>query len=146
MPAREHPDWPSWLLEFGRQVRQHLTGAGSSLRVDLSGPLAARWLHVSENGLQLMIDAGFGPGDAGRAMWLVFRVALTAGPKDDAGIGAPMAETRRVFDPGELPATHRALDALADSKHRDTFEFDLRAVLAGLEQRLRDQSPPAGMR
>lgn len=146
VPASEGGDWQSWLLEFARQVRQHLAGAGPSLRVDLNEPLATRWLHVSERGLQLMIDAGFGPADAGRALWLVFRVARTAGPPDDVGINAPMAETRRVFDPAELPATHRALDALADPSRLDTFEFDLRAVLAGLEQHLRDPTPRDGPR
>lgn len=136
----ESADWRGWLREFGQQARRHLSGAAEALRVPLGGPLAAHQLEASERGIQLLVEAGFSPADAGRALWLVFRVAITAGSTDDASVTAPMREARKHIDPRKLPGTLAALDALAASTDLDTFEFDLDAIVRGLEARLRSQA------
>ena len=133
VPVSERMDWRTWLLEYGRLVRRHLAGAGLSLQVDLSGPLGADKLRAAEGGLSLLMRAGFDPADAGLAIWLVFRVALTAGPASDASVTVAMAEAERAFDPSTHPATGRALAAISAAPHVDTFEFDLRVVIAGLD-------------
>ncbi len=129
-------DWKEWLLDFGRQARLHFADAGTALQVDLSGPLAMRRLEVGERGVRLLIEAGFTPADAGRALWLVFRAACTAGPGEAASVSAPMNEARRVAEPGSLPAIDRAIDAITAAASVDTFEFDLSVILAGLEHQL----------
>jgi len=135
-------DWREWLREFGRRARRDLGRAGRALRVDLSGPLDLRRLGVAEEGLAMLIRAGFRPGDAGRAVWLVARVAVTAGPGGAASVHAPIREAQRVSAalPGastahrRYPAMTRAIAQLTKSRAADTFEFDLDVVISGLER------------
>ena len=129
----ESTDWRHWLFEFGRQARRHFSHSATALRVDLSGPLALSELAVGERGISLLIAAGFSPADAGRALWLVFRSATSAGGSGNPSLKKPMYATRRVAAAGTHPAIDRALEELGGA---ETFDFDLRVIVAGLESEL----------
>ncbi len=129
-------DWRDWLLEFGKQARAHFTDAASALQVDLSGPLVRQRLEFAEHGVGLLVDAGFSAADAGRALWLVVRVACTAGGNEAASVTTPMARARSISEPGSLPAIDRAIDEISTAPSLDTFDFDLQVILAGLERQL----------
>jgi AcrR family transcriptional regulator len=113
-----------------------LTGTGVSLRIDLGGPAGLHNLRVAEEGVRLLMQAGFDPADAGNAIWLVVRVAITAGPTSRASVTMPIAEARRVLDPAALPAMAEAIDALLATTDLDTFAFDLETIIAGLSARV----------
>ncbi len=130
VPVDESTDWREWLLEFGHQARLHFGDTGA-LQAELT-----RNLEVGERGLRLLIDAGFSPADAGRALWLVFRVACSAGSREQASVRTPMTAAREVAQPGSLPAIEDAIEAIGSGSDADTFEFDLRVLVAGLESEL----------
>src|SRR5690606_29584973 len=94
---------------------------------------------VGERGLQLLIDRGMSPAEAGRAVWLVFRLALTAGPRPAAALAGLVDDTGSALGPdgaGHLPATLAVHDALAADPVHDTFDHDLQIVLDGIAARL----------
>lgn len=126
-------DWRQWLTEFARLTRRQFAGSASTVLEDLRNPGVAH-VGIGERGLQLLIDDGFSPADAGYAMWLVFRVAITAGPGQSTSLARFVGDTGQLLGPAvpELPATHVVHSALADEAEHDTFAFDLRIVLDGL--------------
>lgn len=132
--------WDQWLTDYARQIRSNLAGAAPSLRVDLGGALARHQLQMAEGGVQLLMDAGFSAADAGRVLWLVCRLCMTAGNVGHASLRGPLAEVREIqgreADLGrdQLPATSLAIDELAREAELDTFEFDLAVVILGLRQ------------
>ncbi len=128
--------WREWLIDFAQLVRRDLAPSASSLMVDLHGPGTADQLGVGERGLQLLMDDGFSAAEAGSAVWLVFRVALTAGPEQGTDLARYVDETRRALLPTTaptLPAT-QAVNLAFASGARDTFSFDLHVLLDGLER------------
>jgi AcrR family transcriptional regulator len=138
----EAEDWRGWLEDFARRVRDALGGVPSSLTVDLHLPGTGDQVVVGERGLQLLIDAGLAPLDAAHALWLTYRMAVTAGTTQGPRFGRYVAETATVLDASaavgqRLPATgsvHRALVAVGP---HDTFDFDLAVLLEGIAARIR---------
>jgi AcrR family transcriptional regulator len=136
--------WRAWLADFAAEVRDHLAPSASALIGDLRGPGVTVRVGVGERGLQLLLDSGFTPADAGRAVWLVFRMAVTAGPRPSAALAGFVDDAGTVLDPAPaatLPATQAVHAALASDGPGDTFAFDLQVVLDGIAARL-DPSPP----
>lgn len=131
-------DWRSWLTDFATLIRTHLAPSVSSLMVDLHGPGTAAQVGVGERGLQLLMDEGLSAAEAGEAVWLVFRVAITAGPAQGTDFAGFVEDTGRVLSPATsptLPATH-AVHEVFSAGPRDTFRADLQVVLDGLEAKL----------
>jgi len=132
--------WRDWFADFAEEIRTHLAPSASTLIGDLRGPATTVRLGMGEQGLRLMMASGFSPADAGRAMWLVFRTAITAGPRQDgAALAGFVDDTGAVLGPAApttLPATQAVHAALAGDASHDTFDFDLQAVLDGIAARL----------
>jgi AcrR family transcriptional regulator len=132
-------DWRGWLVDFAAEVREHLAPSASVLAADLRGPATTLRLGVGERGLQLLLDRGLTPVEAGRAVWLVFRLALTAGPRPAAALAGLVDDTGTVLGPAQavgFPATRAVHDALVADGPHDTFDHDLGLVLDGIAARL----------
>ena len=134
-------DWRGWLFDFAVLVRTHLASPASSassasaLMVARPGPSAAAQAGIGERGLQLLIADGFTPTEAAYAVWLVFRVAITAGPAREASFAEFVADTGKALAPATaatLPATRAVHHALVADGPHDTFASDLQVVLDGL--------------
>lgn len=131
--------WDEWLTAFGRGVRRHLASSVSTLMEDFRVPGPPDRVAVGERGLQLLIDEGLSPAEAAYAVWLVFRVAITAGPEGTSSFTGFLGEAAEMLAPGraaELPATSSVHRALAGPAPHDSFEFDLSVVLAGIAQQI----------
>lgn len=131
--------WEDWLTAFGRGVRRHLASSVSTLMEDLRVPGPPDRVALGEPGLQLLIDEGLSPAEAAYAVWLVFRVAITAGPEGASSFVGFLGETEQVLAPGRsvhLPATAAVHAALAEPVPPDSFEFDLAVVLAGIAHQI----------
>lgn len=139
--------WRDWLVDFAHEVRTHLAPSASALMDDLRGPATTVRLGVGEQGLQLLLDAGFPPAEAGRAVWLVFRTALTCGPpRSAAALAGFVDDTGAVLAPSvaaDLPATRAVQAALAGEGPVDTFDHDLDVVLAGIARRVGHPAQPS---
>jgi AcrR family transcriptional regulator len=138
----EADDWRGWLEEFARQVREALGGVASSLAVERHRPGAGPQVVVGERGLQLLIEAGLAPLDAAHALWLTYRVAVTAGTTQQSGIGGYVDATATLLDASaavgqSLPATGSVHRALVEGGPHDTFDFDLAVLLDGIAARIR---------
>jgi AcrR family transcriptional regulator len=132
-------DWRAWLTDFAHEVRRHLTPSASALMVDLRGPAASVRVGMGERGLQLLMDSGFTPAEAGYVVWLVFRVAITAGAEQGTGLAGYVDDTGNVLGPrasSTVPATQAVHDALVSEGPHDTLERDLQIVLDGIARRL----------
>lgn len=131
--------WRDWFVDFAHEVRAHLAPSASTLIGDLRGPATTVRLGMGEQGLRLLLASGFSPADAGRAMWLVFRTAITAGPRQDgAALAGFVDDTGAVLAPAAgdtFPATQAVHAALAGEPSHDTFDFDLHTVLDGIAAR-----------
>jgi AcrR family transcriptional regulator len=134
--------WRDWLVDFATAVRTHLAPSAATVLVDLSSPAMVDRVGIAERGLELLIGDGFTPAEAGQAVWLVFRLAITAGPDDDPSysgfvrgatpvLAAGRTRPRRATD---LPATRAVHDALL-ADPGDPFAFDLAVVLDGIAAR-----------
>jgi AcrR family transcriptional regulator len=137
-------DWRGFLVTFAGTLRDGLAGsqwtAISQMREAsaVAAPLADRALGV-------LIAAGFEANDAAEALWLIVRVALTAGSPN-----APSLQDQRLLAP-ELVDPPTKLSHLrtvtSEMDHRagnDTFESDLEVVLDGLAARLARTPGPSG--
>jgi AcrR family transcriptional regulator len=125
-------DWSEWLSAFAHEMRRQFSQVGTSLRIDLADTLTPAHLEVSEQGFRLLVDAGFTAADAGRAIWLAARIAMTAGSSENVSVHMAMSEASRVIDRAKLPTMSQALDDLGAEKGMDTFEFDLHVLREGL--------------
>jgi AcrR family transcriptional regulator len=138
-------NWRNWLADFAAEVRDHLAPSASALMVDLRGPATTVRLGVGERGLRLLLDAGLTPTQAGRAVWLVFRTALTGGGvQGAAALAGFVDDTGAVLGPGPsgaFPATRTVHAALAADGTDDTFAFDLQVVLDGIARQLGTDAP-----
>ncbi|MDH3706021.1 MAG: TetR/AcrR family transcriptional regulator C-terminal domain-containing protein [Acidimicrobiia bacterium] len=128
--------WRPWLERWACQIRVELGSVGEELLDAVGTRVDAATLQVAEHGLALLTQAGFGPADAGYALWLVFRVACTAGPIDRASVDDPIRQARSVVADASSPQIASAINAIDDDEADDAFAFDLDIVLAGLEARL----------
>jgi AcrR family transcriptional regulator len=141
-------DWRGWLTDFARSVRTHLAPSASALMLGLRRPERRGRVVLGEQGLQLLIDAGLPPADAAYAVWLVFRVAITAGPEHETALAEYLSDTGEALGPapaGALPATEAVYRELATNPRYDPFPFDLTVVLAGIADLIaRRTAPDAG--
>ena len=129
-------DWRAFLTSLARAVRDALTWSHWAVMSQFEGPSAAG-LAIGERGLALLIDAGFTPSDAARGIWLVLRVALTAGPASDPSIELQRRTAPELADPpAGLPLIRRAVAELDRDPETDAFEWDLGVVLDGLADRM----------
>jgi AcrR family transcriptional regulator len=138
VPVSADTDWRDWLEAFALEMRRHFAAVGTALRInmDLHGSLSPAHLEATERGFRLLTDAGMTAADAGLAIWLVSRMAMTAGGADNTSVQMAMSEASRVIDRNALPTMTAALDDLGAEPHLDTFEFDLRVLLDGLSAQL----------
>lgn len=130
------PTWQGWLVDFATLLRELLGPSAASLMVDLRSPGATPQITMGEQGLQLLLADGFSPEQAAYAMWLVFRLAVTAGPADQTSFAGFMGDTGTVLGQGSddaLPATSLVHRTLAATGPHDTFAFDLAVAVAGLD-------------
>lgn len=142
-------DWRAWLIDFAELIREHLAPSASTLMVDLHAPGTADQVGIGERGLQLLIDEGLSPSEAGCAVWLIFRIALTAGPEQRTSLSSYVDDTGHVLGPdpgGRLPATQAVHAAFVSTGPHDTFAFDLRVALDGLAARIASDPPQGGDR
>lgn len=129
--------WRPWLEQFAHVVRGSLGGSAAHV---LDAPTAD--LALGERGIELLLAEGLTPDEAGRAIWLVFRLALLAGADpDDAALATLLADTGALLASGGrvAPATGAVQAALTASASAadpaDAFAFDLALVLDGIEAR-----------
>lgn len=131
--------WREWLTDFAHAARRHLASSASTLMVNFDDPELIAALGVGERGLGLLLDAGFDPVDAGHAVWLIFRTALTAGRSAQVDLDALVAHTRETVVPEvhpRLSATNAVSEALVVTPVDDTLNFDIAILLDGLQARL----------
>lgn len=134
----EATTWWGWLTDFAHLVRTHLAGSASAVLGDLGSPGLTDRVAVAEDGLALLIADGFTPAEAGHAVWLVFRLAITAGSEDEPSFAGFVRDSTVLLDDAaavDVPATRAVHDALADGGLRDSFAFDLAVVLDGIALR-----------
>jgi AcrR family transcriptional regulator len=135
----EADHWRPWLEQFALVVRRSLGGSASHV---LDAPTAD--LALGERGIELLLAEGLSADDAGRAIWLVFRLALLAGADPDgAALATLLADTGALLTSGDrvAPATAAVQAALAASPDPDAFGFDLALVLDGIEARIARTRP-----
>jgi len=136
-------DWRAWLQQWAGAIRLELGSVGEELLDAVATRVDPGTLQIAEHGLALLSDAGFEPADAGYALWLVFRVACTAGPADRASVGDPVRQARSVLTDDRSPQITSAIDAIDQADADAAFTFDLSVTLAGLDAQLRCAGEPA---
>lgn len=129
-------DWRGWLTDFADLVRLHLAPSATAVMGDLRNPGTVGHIHVGERGLDLLMAEGLSPLDASFCVWLVFRVAITAGPAGEPTFSGFVGDTAHVLEPAAaaLPRTASVHQALTSPGPHDTFAFDLQVVLDGIAQ------------
>jgi AcrR family transcriptional regulator len=129
--------WRAWLTDFARTVRRDLAGSAATLMFE-RGPGTSKRLAVGEPGLRLLIAEGFTPAEAGYAVWLVFRVAITAAARERGPLEHHVDATGRILagERRDLRATRSVQAALAREHVHDTLDFDLEIVLDGIARLL----------
>ena len=129
-------DWRAFLTSLARAVRDAMTWSHWAVMSSFEGPSTAG-VAIGERGLAVLTDAGFAPSDAARAIWLVLRLALTAGPSNAPSIEHQRRAAPELADPpAELPFIRRAVAELGQGPDADPFEWDLAVVLDGVAGRL----------
>jgi AcrR family transcriptional regulator len=140
-------DWRAFLHSFARTVRDGLAGSRWAA-IGQMREASAVAAGLAEQSLSVLIGAGFTPRDAAEALWLVVRVALTAGPAT-----APSLQDQRLMapelvdPPAELVHLRTVTAEMNRRAENDTFASDLEVVLDGLAVRLartRDVKGAAG--
>lgn len=138
-------DWRAWLRGFAHLVRDELGPSAAALLTDQATAPASRSagdLAAGEEGLELLLAQGLTPQEAGRVLWLVFRVALTATPGPRRSLDRFVADTAAVVEPDAAPATRAVQHALTTDGPGDTLDLDLDLVLDGIARRIADRSHP----
>jgi AcrR family transcriptional regulator len=129
-------DWRAFLTSLARAVRNAMTWSHWAVMSSFEGPSTAG-LAIGERGLGILTDAGFAPSDAARAIWLVLRLALTAGPSTSPSVEHMRRAAPELADPpAELPFIRQAVAELGQGPDADPFEWDLAVLLDGLAGRL----------
>ena len=73
--------------------------------VDLQSPGLVDRVGIAERGLALLMADGFSATDAGQAVWLVFRLAITAGPDGDPSYSGFVRGATPVLAPARRSAS-----------------------------------------
>lgn len=132
-------DWDEWLTSWAVLLRAGLGSVGEELLDAIAGELDVSALRVAERGVMLLVDAGLTPAEAGHALWLVARMAFTAGPPGRQLARVPVETARAVIGDDAGPAMVEAMDAVVAAGADDSFDFDLDVVVAGLAARMGDR-------
>lgn len=141
--------WRGWLTDFAGLVRTHLASSASAVMLDLRRPGTSGRIGIGEQGLQLLIDDGLSPTEAAYAVWLVFRMAITAGAEQETSLSGYVGDTGQILGltpAADLPATQAVHEALASAGLYDTFDFDLAVVLSGVAGQIAAKTVPPASR
>ncbi len=128
----EATDWQTWMRAWATRIRVELGAVGEGIITTMRGGVDLAAIDVAERGMNLMVEAGFTPADAGRALWIVTRLAFTADsqPSEAASIA-------RGVTGDAVPTTmQESIDAIAEAGPDVAFDFEIDTVIAGLEARL----------
>ena len=140
----EATEWRGWLADFAALVRREL-GTSASTLLNATRADASMRIDVGEPGLRLLMAAGFSSVDAAFAVWLVFRVAITASSGTDPSFSQFLEPTAELVDAAAdadaFVALRQVHDDLTASEGRDTFAFDLEITLVGIAAR-RERAAP----
>ncbi|MGI9600427.1 MAG: TetR/AcrR family transcriptional regulator C-terminal domain-containing protein [Acidimicrobiales bacterium] len=133
----EIDDWQEWLRRWAEQIRAELGAVGEEVLEAVRTNLDPTALRIAEHGMHLLTSAGFDPAEAGYTMWLVVRVACTAGPLGRASVDGPVRQAAAVAGGTTSPEMRSAIDAVATADSDSSFAFDVEVVIAGLAARQR---------
>lgn len=128
--------WRPFLQSMAEAVRTSADGSRIAVLTQMEAP-SGRAIELVERGLTVLLEAGFDPVAAAEALWLVTRVALSAGSPSE-----PSIEHHRrtapdlVQPPATFPSVARVVTALDGRAEIDSFESDIETVLDGIELRL----------
>lgn len=125
-------DWEGWLRAWAANLRRDLGAVGGELLDAISEGLDMSSLDFVDQGLALMLEAGFGVGDSGHALWLAARVAFSAGPSGTSAVATVAEVAQATARERSSPALAAAMDAVRDVDNDEAFAFDLDVVIAGL--------------
>ena len=128
-----HDTWHAWLRAWASGIRLQLGSVGEEVLEAVRTHVGPEELRVADHGLRLLIEAGFTSAEAGYALWLVVRVACTAGPAERPSVLEPVRTAASESAPSEQMA-----DAIASVEVTGpaAWQFDLDVVIAGLRARL----------
>ncbi len=125
--------------DFAALVRRE-PGTSASTLLNATRADASMRIDVGEPGLRLLMAAGFSSVAAAFAVWLVFRVAITASSGTDPSFSQFLEPTAELVDAAAdadaFVALRQVHDDLTASEGRDTFAFDLEITLDGIAARL----------
>ncbi|MEM7140129.1 MAG: TetR/AcrR family transcriptional regulator C-terminal domain-containing protein [Actinomycetota bacterium] len=133
---RVHDRWDAWLRAWATGIRDRLGAVGEEVLEAVRLQVGAEALRVADHGLRLLVDAGLRADEAAYSLWLVLRVACTAGPAAQPSVTGPLAQVLDETPPS--PAMADAIATVADDAAADTWRFDLDVIIAGLGARLDD--------
>ncbi|WP_030438000.1 TetR/AcrR family transcriptional regulator C-terminal domain-containing protein [Actinoplanes subtropicus] len=135
--------WPEVLRAFARQTRAGMVRTGAHFdHVRLPLGTGVRAMEPAEHLLRTLLDAGFEPSVAGRALSMLAEL-MYASARDAIlihrlGEHPQITELNRMLaeaDPADLPAIRRLRES-GEGMDDEQFEFDLDVLIAGLEARL----------
>ena len=138
--------WKAQLRELMEEIRlslgEHPVGIILRMRRPMWSPGA---LRVSEAGLQVLREAGFGKADAARAYRSLFNYTFGFVAFSPAHVSDELKRTARaalaVLPPGEYPAQIEAATDLAEAIGGEAqFRYGLELLLDGLELKLKRRS------
>ena len=128
-------DWRTFLTAYARTMHDGLRRSQWAIFGPLGESSAAA--EFVERGLGVLMNAGFEPSDSAEALWLVFRVVMTAGSPEASSLAVQRGLAPQLVDPpSEFPNLRSAAGAMDSDAVNDTFERDLEVVLDGLAARL----------
>ena len=127
--------WDDWLRAWADGIRERLGTVGEEVLEAVRTVVSEDALRVADHGLKLLTAAGSSPAEAGYALWLVLRVACTAGPAAQPSVTGPLESVLGEGAPS--PEMAQALDSVAMVGGADSWRFDLDVVVSGIAARLR---------
>jgi TetR/AcrR family tetracycline transcriptional repressor len=128
-------DWAETVTELAHRLRAALLAHRDGARVYAgTRSMGPNTLGFAETAAAALIDAGFTPDDAARAMFAIvhFTVGHTLEEQAAADSPADFARLRSALDPGSYPALAAAGEALTVPGFAGHFEFGLTALIRGL--------------
>lgn len=129
-------DWRTFLGSYAAALRSGLPGFDWSLFTEL-GRSSTAAVEIAERGLSVLTEAGFSPEDAAHALWLVARVALSAGTPERPSLQQQRSIAPDLMTPSESYPNLVTVTAIMDaSSELDTLASDMEVVLDGLAVRL----------
>ncbi len=131
-------DWRAVMRSYAHAFRDGLIAIGVTIEhTPLRGAGAAAALGLAERVIAVLLDAGFAPADARRALTAIATIAQTAAHtalQATAGqhdYGSETAEALRAAGPEQYPALRSVLSDPAPAP-RDQFEFEVDIAIRGM--------------